>query len=100
MTSRVDEVWEDWKGVVNMTAREMDKWLATDKSKAMGDESGEHITRILRSPKADLTDDDVDHMRRVVENVQRLLGQRPFGDVRETRWRYSLMNRGHDPLKD
>ncbi|MER5294490.1 DNA-binding protein, partial [Streptomyces pharetrae] len=24
--------------------------------------------------------------------------QRPSGDVRDTRWRHSLMNWGHDPL--
>jgi hypothetical protein len=27
------------------------------------------------------------------------LAQRPEGDVEDTRWRYSLMNWGHDPLK-
>jgi hypothetical protein len=32
--------------------------------------------------------------------VHRHLAQRPSGDVRETRWRYSLMNWGHDPLED
>ncbi|MGI5228574.1 hypothetical protein [Actinoallomurus sp. CA-142502] len=32
--------------------------------------------------------------------IRRHLAQRPDGDVRETRWRYSPMNRGHDPLKD
>jgi hypothetical protein len=26
--------------------------------------------------------------------------QRPEGDVKETRWRFSLMNWGYDPLKD
>jgi predicted membrane-bound dolichyl-phosphate-mannose-protein mannosyltransferase len=27
------------------------------------------------------------------------MAQRPSGDVRDTRWRWSLMNWGHDPLK-
>jgi hypothetical protein len=31
--------------------------------------------------------------------VHRHLAQRPEGDVRETNWRYSLMNWGHDPLR-
>ena len=48
---------------------------------------------------ADLTDADYDHMRTVIGYVHRHLAQRPSGDVRETRWRYSLMNWGHDPLK-
>ena len=27
-------------------------------------------------------------------------GQRPEGDIRDTPWRHSLMNWGHDPAKD
>jgi hypothetical protein len=38
-------------------------------------------------------------MRKVVGYVHRHLVQRPKGDVPGTRWRYSLMNWGHDPLK-
>jgi hypothetical protein len=38
-------------------------------------------------------------MRRVVGYVHRHVEQRPSGDVRDTPWRYSLMNWGHDPLK-
>jgi hypothetical protein len=37
-------------------------------------------------------------MRKVVGYVRRHLAQRPPGDVRDTRWRHSLMNWGHDPL--
>ncbi|MEU9840909.1 hypothetical protein AB0C69_16970 [Actinomadura sp. NPDC048032] len=31
--------------------------------------------------------------------VHRHLAHRPSGEAAEPRWRYSLMNRGHDPLK-
>ena len=44
-----------------------------------------------------VTDDDYAHMRTVVGYVHRHLAQRPDGDVTHTRWRYSLMNWGHDP---
>ena len=54
---------------------------------------------LLRTKKADLTDDDRAHMRKVVGYVHRHLAQWPDGDVTETPWRYSLMNWGHDPLK-
>jgi Protein of unknown function (DUF3140) len=54
---------------------------------------------LLGTKKADLTDSDVEHMRKVVGYVHRHLEQRPSGDVTETRWRYSLMNWGHDPVK-
>jgi len=37
--------------------------------------------------------------RDAVGQVHRHLAQRPEDDVEDSRWRYSLMNRGHDPLK-
>ncbi len=39
------------------------------------------------------------HLRKVMGYVHRHTAQRSPGDVSETRWRYSLMNCGHDPLK-
>ncbi len=109
----VDEVWDDWKQAVNMTAAELEKWLATDESQGVGDkgdtgsdgestghQSGRRIVDLLRTKKGDLGDDDAGHMRKVVGYVHRHLAQRPDGDVSDTAWRYSLMNWGHDPLKD
>jgi hypothetical protein len=49
---------------------------------------------------AELSDDDYAHMKKVVGYVHRYKAQRPKGDVTETRWRFSLMNWGYDPLKD
>ena len=66
---------------------------------SVGHESGRKIIEILGSKKADLTDADEAHMRTVVGYVHRHLAQRPDGDVAETKWRWSLMNWGHDPLK-
>jgi hypothetical protein len=55
---------------------------------------------LLHTKKADLTDDDLAHMRKVHGYVARHLAQRPeHEDVETSRWRYSLMNWGHDPLK-
>ena len=108
--AKVDEVWDDWQEAVNMTAGELEKYLATDESQAVGDKgsgggestghkSGRRIVEILRTKKADLTDDDADHMRKVVGYVHRHLAQRPGGDTTDTDWRRSLMNWGHDPEK-
>ena len=55
--------------------------------------------KILRAKKADLTEDDAAHMRKVVGYLHRHLAQKPSGDVSESPWRYSLMNWGHDPTK-
>jgi hypothetical protein len=95
---------------VNMTATELEKWLDTDESKSVGQksggggestghESGRHIIKILRAKKANLTDGDYAHMRKVVGYAKRHLAQRPSGDVKDSAWRYSLMNWGHDPVK-
>ncbi|MFB9464674.1 DUF3140 domain-containing protein [Streptomyces cinereospinus] len=83
-------------------------WLDTDASREAGQHdgggestghaSGRHILAILRSKKGDLSDDDYQHMRKVVGYIRRHLAQRPSGDVRDSRWRHSLMNWGHDPL--
>jgi len=103
----VDDVWDDWRDAVNMTPKELEGWLDTDESKSVGQgdgesvghKSGRRIVEILGSKKGDLSDSDVDHMRKVVGYVHRHLEQRPSGDVTKTRWRYSLMNWGHDPVK-
>lgn len=102
-------VWEEFRDTVNMTASELEKWLKTDKSKEVGQKSGDEestghasgrrIIAILKSKKSELTEDDYAHMRKVVSYAKRHLKQRPSGDVKDTRWRYSLMNWGHDPEK-
>jgi Protein of unknown function (DUF3140) len=106
----LDDVWDDWREAVNMTAGELEKWLDTDESQSVGQKdgdgeatghrSGRRIVTILRTRKGDLGDDDVAHMAKVVGYVHRHLAQRPGGDVTDTDWRYSLMNWGHDPLKE
>ncbi|MEU7812700.1 DUF3140 domain-containing protein [Pseudonocardia sp. NPDC049154] len=104
-----EDVRTEFGEVVNMTAGDLEKWLESDESKdagqhdggeSVGHESGRRIVEILRSEKADLSDDDEKHMGKVVGYVHRHLAQKPEGDVTETKWRYSLMNWGHDPLKD
>ena len=66
----------------------------------MGHESGRRIVSIKRKKKAELTDDDYRHMRKVSGYVRRHLAQGgPEQDKKHSAWRYSLMNWGHDPLK-
>ncbi|MFF9216773.1 DUF3140 domain-containing protein [Streptomyces viridosporus] len=105
---RRKETWDEFRELVNMTPAELEKWLASEQSRSVGQHedggestghaSGRRIVAILRAKKGDLSDDDYRHMRKVVGYVRRHLAQRPAGDVRDTRWRYSLMNWGHDPL--
>ncbi len=107
--SSKSDIQAEFKKDVNMTASELERWLKTDESKSVGQakdggesighQSGEHIVRILHKKKADITADDEAHMHKVHSYVSRHSAQRPHGDVEHSRWRYSLMNWGHDPLK-
>lgn len=100
-------VRDDFRDAVNMTPKQLADWLETDDSKSVGQgadeggstghESGRMIVEILHKKQADFSEDDYGQMKRVVSYVHRHLAQRPDGDVTETRWRYSLMNWGHDP---
>ena len=103
------ETLDRFSEAVNMTAAELEKWLDTDRSRDVGQKdgagesvghaSGRRIVELLRSRKDDLSDSDLAHMRKVTGYVRRHMAQRPEGDVSDTRWRYSLMNWGHDPKK-
>lgn len=84
---------------VGMTA-EGDKVTAPEDGKAVGHSMGERILELKGLRQADLGDDDYQAMRKVIGYVHRHLAQRPAGDIRDSRWRHSLMNWGHDPLKD
>ena len=107
-----DKVRKDFDKTVNMGPAEIEKWLKTDESRevgfkgddgsaheSVGHASGRKIVNILRKKKADLSDDDYEHMRKVVGYVRRHSAQRPH-DIETSHWRYSLMNWGHDPLKE
>jgi hypothetical protein len=100
----------DFQQAVNMSPSEIERWLETPESREVGykDEdgaesvghaSGRRIVELLRKRVADLSADDLAHMRKVVGYVHRHLAQRP-ADVAHSRWRYSLMNWGHDPMKE
>ncbi len=95
---------------VNMMPDELEQWLATADSRkvgfkrpgtseSVGHASGRRIVTILRSHASVLDDDDYAHMRKVSGYVRRHTAQRPENTV-TSRWRYSLMNWGHDPLKE
>jgi SpoVK/Ycf46/Vps4 family AAA+-type ATPase len=100
----------DFEEAVNLAPKELEEWLETDESQSVGDTSGDgestghasgrRIVALKRTKVADLTEDDHDHMRKVVGYVHRHLEQGgPDADVEHSRWRYSLMNWGHDPLR-
>jgi len=108
----VDDVWDEFRAAVNMRPQELEQWLASEQSQEVGQKSGDgestghasgrRIVEILRTKRADLSDDDAAHMAKVVGYVHRHLAQRPDKDgeqLAHTRWAASLKNWGHDPLR-
>ena len=102
----------DFDALVNMRAADLEEWLEGEESlrvgwkgaagaapESVGHASGRRIVEILKTPKQALTDDDYLHMRKVVGFIRRHSAQRPE-NIYTSRWRYSLMNWGHDPTRE
>lgn len=108
MKSTDDEVRAAFAQLVNMSPREIEAWHATDESKSVGQDSGDGVSvgvkagqrtmQLLRVKRA-LNPDDIKHMRRVINFIRRQRMLAPLRKRETSRWRYSLMNWGHDPLK-
>jgi hypothetical protein len=107
-----EATYKEFKDVVNMTASALEKFLHSEESKSVGQkksggeatghQEGRRIVEMLNKKKGDLTDDDYAHMRKVVGYVHRHLkqgGPKDKADTKDSPWRLSLMNWGHDPLK-
>lgn len=109
--SQSDEaVIAEFKKMMNIPPKDLDRWLDTDESKkvgfkergkgeSVGHESGRKILNILAKRKDRYTNEDISHIHKVVGYVKRHLEQKPKGDITASNWRYSLMNWGHDPAK-
>ncbi len=106
------KIRSEFADAVNMTASELRDWLKTEESRkvgwkgkdgkaseSVGHASGRRIVELLGKEADELTDDDYAHMRKVVGYVRRHSAQRPE-NIYTSRWRYSLMNWGHDPCRD
>ena len=69
-------IWLRFHEVVNLGASELEAWLQTDESLAVGfrrnggesvgHASGRRIVSLLRKPDGDLSGDDYRHMRKVI----------------------------------
>jgi hypothetical protein len=103
---------KEFDEAVNMSAAELEQWLATDESQAVGwkgedghgdgesvgHRSGLRIVELLHQKGSDLDEDDIAHMKKVVGYVHRHMAQEP-AHPEGSRWAASLKNWGHDPAK-
>jgi hypothetical protein len=98
----------DFAAAVNMSAEEIVAWLETPESLAVGQKKGDcesvghaagrRIAAILRLPEPERTQEDYAHMRKTIGFIRRHRAQEPANPL-SSRWRWSLMNWGHDPLR-
>lgn len=104
----LDELWNEFHAVVNMTSRELNDWLLTDAASDTAEEvpdqagapDGRRVLEILGKRRMDLTDGDVSVMREVVSTVTAERGEGLDDPEAGTDpWRHRLMNLGHDPLR-
>ncbi len=104
------EIRNAFNALVNLSPGELKAWLETPEShkvgmvrrgetESVGRQSAKKILAIRAKRVSELTDADYRHMKKVIGYCRRHLAQRPWGDVTDTRWRWSLMNWGHDPLR-
>lgn len=108
MAKSNEEIYDEFYDLVNMTPSEIEQWLDTDKSKEVGQDSGDgesigrksakKIIDIKRTKKDELSDSQYDHMNKVIGYIKRHKAQKPDGNKKESDWRYSLKNWGHDPI--
>ena len=109
MVENKDEVYKEFKELVNLSPGELEDWLKTEESKEVGQDSGDgesigrksakKIIKIKRKKKEDLNEADFEHMQKVNGYIHRHKAQKPDTGIRDSPWRYSLMNWGYDPLK-
>ena len=102
------EILKRFHSAVNMAPDELADWLDTPESLAVGQKkdggesighaAGRRIVALLRTPEDALDEDDLRLMRKAAGYIARHRAQAPENIV-TSRWRYSLMNWGHDPLK-
>jgi hypothetical protein len=111
-TADAQEILKEFREAVNMSPAAIERWLQREESlevgakdgpgdESVGHRSGRRIVELLRTRKSDYGESDYAHMRKVVGYVHRHLAQRPQAsdsELEHTRWRYSLMNWGHDPI--
>ncbi|MGH3097056.1 MAG: DUF3140 domain-containing protein [Streptosporangiales bacterium] len=101
----LEELWDRFHRAVNMTSRELAEWLgvteeisptpgATDPPSL-----GLGVLAILRKRRTDLTDDDIEVMRRVIEIIEEETEESAHELLSNERRRHRLLNVGHDPVR-
>lgn len=104
----VEEPWERFHHVVNMTSQELTAWLGAEPdvtSPPPGGPAppplGQAVVGILGKRRVDVTDNDLATMEQVIDIVENETeGLTKEEVVNDERKRHRLMNVGHDPVRE
>jgi hypothetical protein len=105
-----EDVYAEFRSLINMSPLELEKWLETKTSKAPATEVVESeliidkkisrkLIKILRKRKYMLTKGEYECMDKIINHIQKLYRHKPNDNILVSDWRYALMNLGHDPMK-
>lgn len=101
----IDQLWERFHSVVNMTSRELAEWIGVEPDISPGPQEppplGMAVVNILGKRRMDLTPDDVEVMRKVIDIVEEETAGVPHDELANNeRRRNRLRNIGHDVLRE
>jgi len=105
-----EDIYLEFKTLVNMSPLEFEKWLETKTARIPAEENPESeliidrklsrkLIKILLKRKFMLTKGDYECLEKITNHINQLYKNKPTADMLLSRWRYALMNLGHDPLK-
>ncbi|MER7722749.1 DUF3140 domain-containing protein [Streptomyces sp. NPDC096323] len=105
--TELNELWNEFHAVVNMTSRELGDWLRTrsagEETEEVPDQAGtgkgRRVLEILGKRRTDLTEDDIRVMREVIDAITAQRGADLEQKAGDAVWRHRQMTLGHDPLK-
>ncbi|HEY8532884.1 MAG TPA: DUF3140 domain-containing protein [Micromonospora sp.] len=104
----VDQLWEEFHSWVNLNSGQLRSWLMTRGSGEDGfsdaklnmDSRSAAIMQLLGKRKVDLTNDDIEMMAEVVDEIRALKAHPPAKGASNDEWRRALLDLGHDPLRE
>lgn len=114
--TEINEVYREWRSLVNMTKLQLQRFLKTKEGKeaglskseaselgiTSGHTSAEQIIKMKDKPKSDWNENDIKNAKRHIGFIKRMSGNK--GDLfdekgKKTRKHTSLLLWGHNPLK-
>ena len=105
-----EDVYAEFRTLINMSPLELEKLLETKTSRALPPETGEpgfdidkkisrKLIKMLRKRKYMLTKGEYECMDKVINLINNLYCHKPTDNILTSQWRFALMNLGHDPVK-